>query len=511
MLEELEELEEHNMSFPMNLGGMPIVTASEMYRAEESAARAGVSKLELMENACQSIVSEITSRWTPRKTLVLCGPGQNGGDGLGVACLLQQRRWIIDVVRCFPDKGFEGNAQIMSERWGGPWMDEESVRLEDYALVVDAVLGIGLKRELEPRLSSFFEKINALNIDVVAVDIPTGISSGTGDVLGGSLHANLTVTFGWPKPGHFLLPGKDICGQIVVSDIGVTEENLTLEARAIRVNGPNLWLDKIPRIKPEAHKYHRGHSVIIGGGSTNSTGAARLAAEASLRSGSGLATLWVPSDALADYSSAPAAILLEGRAELPQMSEFLADDRKNVVLIGPGCGVSEETRILTKKILSSSKKVVLDADALTSFSANPTILFDLISSDTVLTPHSGEFAKLFKELSYGDKISLTRAAAKTSGAIIIYKGNDTVIAEPGGKAVVNFNAPTNLATAGTGDVLSGIVSGLLAQGCSPFAASCISVWCHSRAASYGGKGLIADDLLQKIPKVFQELEGYLSI
>ena len=511
MLEELEELEEYNMSFPMNLGGMPIVTASEMYRAEEAAARAGVSKLELMENACQSVVSEVTSRWTPRKTLVLCGPGQNGGDGLGVACLLQQRRWLIDVVRCFPDKGFEGNAQIMSERWGGPWMDLESVRLEDYALVVDAVLGIGLKRELEARLSRFFEKINALNIDVVAVDIPTGISSDTGAVLGGSLQANLTVTLGWPKPAHLLLPGKSVCGQIVVSDIGVGENNLGNDAPSIKINGPNLWWDKIPRLRPENHKYHRGHSVIVGGGSKNSTGAARLAAEASLRSGSGLVTLWVPSDALVDYSSAPAAILLEGRDAPLEISEFLKDDRKNVVLIGPGCGVSEQTRILTKQILLSPKRVVLDADALTSFSPNPAVLFDLISSNTVLTPHSGEFAKLFKGLSYGDKISLTRAAAKTSGAIIIYKGNDTVIAEPGGKAVVNFNAPTNLATAGTGDVLSGIVSGLLAQGCSPFDASCISVWCHSRAATYAGQGLIADDLLQKIPKVFQELEGYLSL
>ncbi len=499
------------MSLPMNLGGMPIVTASQMYSAEESALCDGLTTLDLMENACQSIVSEITARWTPRKALILCGPGQNAGDGLGAACLLQQNMWIVDVVRCFPDKDFEGNAQIMLERWGDPCADIETVQLENYSLVVDAVFGIGLKRELDPRLCCFFKKINSLNIDVVAVDIPSGVSSDTGAVLGGSLQANLTVALGLPKPAHFLLPGKSICGQIVVRDIGVRENNLGNDALSIKINGPNLWWDKIPRLKPENHKYHRGHSVIVGGGSKNSTGAARLAAEASLRGGSGLATLLAPTEALEQYSCAPASLLLEGVDKLPDLEDFLSDDRKNVVLIGPGCGVSEQTRLWTKTILSSSKKVVLDADALTSFSPNPTILFDLISTDTVLTPHSGEFARLFRDLHYGDKISLTRAAAKTSGATIIYKGNDTVIAEPDGKAVVNFNAPISLATAGTGDVLSGIVLGFLAQGCSPFDASCIAVWCHSRAATYVGPGLIADDLVKQIPKVFQELEDYLSI
>ena len=489
------------MGLPINQGGLPVVTAKEMYRAEDLGTKSGTTKLELMENACRSVVSEISARWTPRKVLILCGPGQNGGDGLGVACLLRQRRWTVEVALDNPDKAFLGNAKIMAERWGGTYVDLASVQVEDYVLIIDALYGIGLNRALEGYLLKFFQKLNRHKIDVVAIDIPSGISADTGEVLGGCATAVLTITFGRPKCGHFLVPGKIFCGELIVADIGLKSSIFETTGQTTKLNGPDLWLDRMPFPESKMHKYDRGHAVVVGGGSENSTGAGLLAAESALRAGAGLVTIAAPADGLQHYRSGSPSIMVESAEDGDRLDSILTDERKNVVLIGPGTGVTNKTLSWALRILSFPKKVVLDADALTCFSSDLEQLFELTSSDTVLTPHDGEFNRLFPNFSGGDKITRTRMAAQLSGAVIVYKGSDTIIADPEGSVVINSNAPATLASAGTGDVLSGIIAGFLAQGCSAFDASCIGVWCHGLAATKLGAGLISSDLVRHISEV----------
>ena len=489
------------MGLPINQGGLPVVTAKEMYRAEDLGTKSGTTKLELMENACRSVVSEISARWTPRKTLIVCGPGENGGDGLGVACLLRQRRWTVEVALEDPDKVFLGNTKIMAERWGGAYVDLASVQMKDYVLVIDALYGIGLNRALSGYLVEFFQELNRYKIDVVAIDIPSGVSADTGQVLGGCANASLTITFGRPKPGHFLVPGKIFCGRLIVADIGLESSMFKTSGQTTKLNGPDLWLDRIPFPESNMHKYDRGHAVVVAGGSENSTGAGLLAGEAALRAGAGLVTIAAPADALQYYSSGSPSIMVESVMDRDGLDSILTDERKNVVLIGPGTGVTDRTLNWASWILSLPKKVILDADALTCFSSDPKQLFELTSSDTVLTPHDGEFNRLFPNISTGDKITRARLAAKLTGAVIVYKGSDTVIADPEGNIVINLNAPATLAIAGTGDVLSGIILGFLAQGCGVFDASCIGVWCHGLAAEHLGAGLISSDLLRQISKV----------
>jgi len=491
------------MGLPINHGGLSVVTAAEMYRAEDLGTKSGTTKLELMENACRSVVSEISARWTPRKTLIVCGPGQNGGDGLGVACLLRQRRWPVEVALENPNKVCLGNTKIMAERWGGAYLDLASVQVEDYVLVIDALYGIGLNRALSGYLVKFFQELNRYKIDVVAIDIPSGVSADTGQALGGCANATLTITFGRPKPGHVLVPGKIFCGKLIVADIGLESSIFETNGQTTKLNGPNLWSDRIPFPESNMHKYDRGHAVVVAGGSENSMGAGLLAGESALRAGAGLVTIAAPADALEYYSSGSPSIMVESVVDRDGLDLILTDERKNVVLIGPGIGASDRTLNWASGILSLPKRVVLDADALTCFASDPEQLFKLTSSDTVLTPHDGEFNRLFPNFSTGDKITRARLAAKLSGAVIVYKGSDTIIADPEGNIVINLNAPATLASAGTGDVLSGIILGFLAQGCGVFDASCIGVWCHGLAAEHLGAGLISSDLVRHISKVKQ--------
>jgi len=299
------------MGLPIDQGGLPVVTAAEMYRAEDIGTKSGTTKLELMENACRSVVSEISARWTPRKILIVCGPGKNGGDGLGVACLLRQRRWTVDVALGNPDKTFLGDSKTMAERWGGTYLDLASVQVEDYVLIIDALYGIGLNRALAVDQLEFFQQLNRYKIDVVAIDIPSGISADTGEVLGGCVNAVLTITFGRPKPGHFLLPGKIFCGELVVADIGLESSNFETGGQTTKLNGPDLWMDRIPFPETKMHKYDRGHAVVVAGGSEDSTGAGLLAAESALRIGAGLVTIASPVDALQYYRSGSPSIMVE--------------------------------------------------------------------------------------------------------------------------------------------------------------------------------------------------------
>jgi hydroxyethylthiazole kinase-like uncharacterized protein yjeF len=470
-----------------------LLTPEEMYRADALAVKAGVSSLTLMENAGRAVAGEIARRYGARPVLVLCGPGNNGGDGFVVARHLKRWGWPVRLALLGDRQALKGDAAAMAALWEGEV--EQGIAISGARLIVDALFGAGLSRPFPADLAS---AINGAGVPVVAVDVPSGLDGRTGRPRGASIRADVTVTFFRRKPGHLLLPGRTLCGEVVVADIGIPESVL----QEIR---PTAWLNTEIRVSgpsPAGHKYGRGHAVVVSGGPLN-TGAARLAAEAALRSGAGLVTLSGSAEALAVHAAQLSAVMLSG-ADLPTL---LSDRRKNAVCIGPAAGVGEDTRDKVDAALMSGAAAVLDADALTSFgdAGESQRLFRLVGlvpgRPVVMTPHAGEFSRIFKGLAgEGDsKLEAVRKAAALSGAVVVLKGADTVIAAPDGRARVNANAPPTLATAGSGDVLAGIVTGLLAQGLDGFDAAAAAVWRHGDAASrHGPRGLTAETLLASL-------------
>jgi hydroxyethylthiazole kinase-like uncharacterized protein yjeF len=364
--------------------------------------------------------------------------------------------------------------------------------------VVDAIFGAGLTRALGSDVAGVLAA--AGSVPIVAIDVPSGVMGDTGAVLG-AVAATLTVTFFRKKPGHLLLPGRLFCGEVVVTDIGTPPQVLEQIQPQTFENDPSLWLSKLPQPHDGGNKYTRGHAVIWGG--YPMTGAARMAARAATRIGAGLTTVAVQEVALPIYATALTSVMVHPLANAQDFADLLADDRITALLIGPGAGVSEATRARTLAILATWRPTVLDADALTSFHNDPEELDRAICGPCVMTPHDGEFARLFN--TEGDKLHRTRAAARRSQAVIVLKGTDTVIAAPDGRAIINANAPATLATAGSGDVLSGLILGLLAQGMEPFDAAAAAVWLHGAAATAFGPGLIAEDLPDLLPGVLRNL------
>jgi NAD(P)H-hydrate epimerase len=311
------------------------------------------------------------------------------------------------------------------------------------------------------------------------------------------------VTFHRAKPGLFLLPGRDHVGELVVADIGIPESATAGSKGQLSANHPQLWRDLLPRRIAAGHKYTYGHALVLGGGMASS-GAARMAARAALRIGAGLVTVLCPVDALAVYAAQLSAVMVAPFADQEDFARILADPRRNGILLGPGAGVGEALRHRVLRALHAKKACVLDADALTSFAEQPSALFDAIDGPCVLTPHEGEFKRLFSQT--GDKLSRARAAAVQSGAVVLLKGADTVVAAGDGQALVQPEAPPGLATAGSGDVLAGMTLGLLVQGMPPIAAAAAAVWLHARAGYRAGVGLIAEDLPEILPTVLAELD-----
>lgn len=351
------------------------------------------------------------------------------------------------------------------------------------------------------------EAVNASGAYRVAVDIPSGVHGDTGAILGTAVQADLTVTFFRAKPGHFLFPGRGLCGNLIVTQIGISPDILTEIKPAYYLNTPDLWRGSYPLPQQEAHKYARGHAIVVSGGPA-STGAACLGAEGALRAGAGLVTVFCPEAALAPLAAKLTAVMTKPFRDPESFVEHLGDARLNVILLGPGNGVTTDTRDRVLAALRARKRVVLDADALSVFADNPRDLFKAIAGDVVMTPHMGEFVRIFpdlKELANVDKLKATHEAAARSGAVIILKGADTVIAAPDGRAAINANAPPTLATAGSGDVLAGFVLGLLAQDMPVFEAAAAAVWLHGAAGAQFGPGLISEDLSRQLPAVLKSL------
>ena len=518
-----------------------IITVAQMAQADATTIAQGTPGFQLMQSAGRAVAEALMQRWSPRPTAVLCGPGNNGGDGWVIAQVLRSAGWPVTVLSLVAPDALRGDAALAAQAWleakqptpesnadayahahahaHAAWQPMAPGGLDGMALVVDALFGAGLSRPLDGMPRDVLSRAHALGLPIVAVDVPSGVWGDT-DVADGAVPCALTVTFFRIKPAHALMPGRALCGEVVVADIGIPEAVLGELRVQAWDNQPAVWRGQWPEVDVAGHKYHRGHALVWSG--PLMTGAARLSALAAARSGAGLTTVCVPQQAWAVQAAALTSVMVhpvagEGATQWQSgLESLLNDHRLSAVLIGPGAlGGTQASGLkgLVLTMLASGRPVVLDADALTVFADDPTLLFAAIAGHirpVVMTPHDGEFARLFRNPAVAtetDKLSRARAAARLSGAVVVLKGADTVVAAPDGRATINRHAPPWLATAGAGDVLAGMVLGLLAQGMPAWQAASAAVWLHGDAASVFGPGMIADDLPAAIQQALQRLHG----
>ena len=479
-----------------------LLDVQQMGEADRLTVAAGTSVAALMENAGNAVASAVALRWSVRPVTVLCGPGNNGGDGFVAARRLAEDGWPVRLALLGPRDALKGAARHHADQWAGAVEVLTANALEGAWLVIDAIFGSGLSRPLEGAAAEVLLAAAKGAAPIVAIDVPSGVMGNTGEALG-AVAAALTVTFFRKKPGHLLLPARPLCGQVVVADIGTTPSVLRQILPSTFENDPVLWSEELARPGQSGNKYTRGHALISGGYPI--TGASRMAARAAARAGAGLTTVAVPEIALPIYAASLTSVMVKPLSAPGEFHRLLDDKRLSAFLIGPGAGTGEETRTRALAMLATSRPTLLDADALTAFQHDRVSLEKAIRGPCVLTPHEGEFRRLF-DFS-GDKLTRTRAAASRSGAVVVLKGADTVIASPDGRAIINSNAPPTLATAGSGDVLSGIVLGLLAQGMPTFLAAAAAVWIHGATAADFGPGLLAEDLPDLLPGVLRKLDA----
>jgi hydroxyethylthiazole kinase-like uncharacterized protein yjeF len=472
---------------------LALLTVGQMAASDAAAIAGGVAGTALMAAAGHVAYEAIVNRFAPRHTLVLAGPGNNGGDGWVIAEKLRRAGWPVRVASLVARETLKGDAAWAASVYRGELAPSQADTLDAQPLVIDALYGAGLSRPLDGVARQMVEAVNARQLDCVGIDVPSGLHGDTGQVLGGAPQCKLTVTFFRPKPGHLLLPGRTLCGELVVGEIGIASTVLdAIHPTAFR-NGPPLWRNALRAAGAEDHKYTRGAVLIVAG--AGMTGAARLAAAAARRMGAGLVSILAPDATTASVLRAgePGVIVRHGE----NLAQALSDSRIGAVLLGPGGGVSDELRQNVLAVLHIGRPTVLDADALSVFADNPQALFAAISGPCLLTPHEGEFGRLFRKIDRtSNKLDKARQGAMSSGATVLLKGADTVIADPTGRAVINDNAPPSLATAGSGDVLAGMAVGLLAQGLTPLASGAAAAWLHGAAAERSNRAaLIAEDLL----------------
>ena len=499
------------------MGASRLLTVAAMRRVDEAEIAGGTPGIALMERAGAAVAACARTLSPPDgRILVLCGPGNNGGDGFVAARLLAAEGYPVELRLLGDPAALAGDAARAAAGWRGRvGAAGTAVESGAYALVVDALFGAGLSRDLAGEPAALIDALNGAGVPVLAVDVPSGIDGDTGAVRGTAVRASATVTFVALKPGHLLQPGRAHCGALHCVDIGTGEaalaQALAGEAAPLFRNDPDLWRRAFPRLSAESHKYTRGHALVLSGPAYR-TGAARLGARGALRVGAGLVTVAAPADAMAENAAHLTAIMLRACDGPDDLDDLLTDERLNVVLAGPGLGTGAATRDLVAVAAAAGRHLVLDADALTSFKGQAPLLADHLAqgaSHAVLTPHAGEFLRLFAgtdAVADGlDKLARARRAAAVAGAVVVLKGADTVIAAPDGRAAINAHGTPYLGTAGSGDVLGGLVAGLLAQGMAPFEAACAAVWLHGDAGMRHGPGLIAEDIPDLMPAVLAAL------
>lgn len=488
---------------------LALLTPEEMAAADRLTIEAGPSGYDLMKAAGEQITELVAELYAfAHRITIVCGPGNNGGDGFVAAKLLKEAGRDVSLGLLVDPETLTGDARLAYADWDGQTQPAQSLCFDDTQLIIDALFGAGLSRSLDEETTRLVERMNASRADILAIDLPSGVDGRTGQALGCTVKADSTITFFRKKPGHLLLPGRPLCGEVFVADIGIRDD--VLETLYIRLfeNQPDLWDETFPRPKVSDHKYSRGHAVIVSGPEL-ATGASRLTAQAALRAGAGLVTIAGDEPALLVHAAHVTAIMLRPAETPAALDKVLEDERISALALGPALGLDELSRDYLKVALASGRPLVLDADALSLLAADGQKLLKLLSEQpgrVVLTPHEGEFRRLFPDLAdIPSRVERVRDAAVRSGAVIVLKGPDTVIASPDGYAAINTNAPQWLATAGSGDTLTGIITGLVAQGMAPFEAACAGVWMHGEAGNIVGPGLIADDLQYSLKQVIADL------
>ncbi|ACA20842.1 carbohydrate kinase, YjeF related protein [Methylobacterium sp. 4-46] len=491
-----------------------LLTNAEMRRADAATIAAGTEGFALMRRAGEAVAARALARTPPgTRILVLCGPGNNGGDGFVAAARLAAAGRGVAVALLGSRDALSGDAARAAAEWGGAVGEAAAADPAGFDLVIDALFGAGLSRPVDGEARALIERVNGAGVPVLAVDVPSGLDGDSGAPRGVAVQASETVTFARLKPGHLLLPGRALCGPVTLAEIGIPDAVVAgLGARTF-ANGPDLWRAQLPRLTEASHKYTRGHAVVVSGPATR-TGAARLAARGALRIGAGLVTLVSPQAALAENAAQLTAVMLRVCNGADDLEDLLVDERLNAIAAGPGLGTGGATRNIVRVAAEAGRALVLDADALTSFKGRAGDLARHLrdgGARAVLTPHAGEFGRLFDDVAAvppGSKLERARAASSFLGAVLVFKGADTVIAAPDGRAAINRNGTPYLGTAGSGDVLTGLVTGLLAQGMPAFEAACAAVWMHAEAGRRHGPGLIAEDLPELMPRVLAGLLGW---
>lgn len=479
--------------------GRPILTPQEMLAAEQAVFNTGTDRFTLMQRAGEAVAEFVHAHWPNGRIQVLCGPGGNGGDGFIAAARLAKFWRKVDVYCTHPVSELTGDTAKAASQWEGPVQKLEDALNTEPELVIDALYGAGLKRPLEGPAAMLALRGGR----VISVDVPSGIDGYTAKPLGPAFRAEATITFAALRPAHVLLPGSAFSGAVMVADIGIPVQTNLAE------NSPALWHGQLPQPGFGVHKFQRGHLKVVSGGPWN-TGAARLTAKAGLRAGAGLVTMLSPPEAAGVHAAHLTAIMLAPFQTAENLSAYAANS--SAMVIGPAAGINDATRANVEALLKSPARILLDADALTVFGDDPAVLFRQLRPTDILTPHEGEFARLFGDLlaTSDNKVQATRAAAAKAGCVILLKGADTVIAQPDGNALVNTHATRWLATAGSGDVLAGIIAGLMAQGVDTFVAAAIGSWLHGEAGRRVGAGLIAEDIEMQLPDILSALHGELG-
>jgi len=489
---------------------LELLTTEEMIRAEKLAMENGTSSLILMENAGNGVAEDVVKRFARgTKVVVLCGPGRNGGDGFVAARRLRERGYHIRLALHGEKTKLPPESQEMAKRWDEAIEPMTPDCLDGAQLIVDSIFGTGLKDDVRDMPAQMIEDVTRRNLPVVAVDMPTGVDATSGQIRGTAFKAVSTVSFYRRKTGQVLYPGRIYCGDVTTVDIGIPASVMKEVGPRAFSDQPDLWLKYYPRLKLTGHKYDRGHAVVVSG-EMERTGAARLGARAALRMGAGVVTLASSKSAFYINAAQLTAVMVDAFDDPAGLGELLTDSRTTAVLIGPGAGVSEETQQNVSVVLGSHCAAVIDADGLTAFEADPSALFDQIKyrePPVIITPHEGEFARVFPDLmEEPSKLERARSAAEASGAVVVLKGPDTIIAAPNGVAGLIENAPPWLASAGTGDVLAGIITGLLAQGMDALDAAMAGVWMHGETAREIGPGMISEDMADTLPSIIRRLD-----
>jgi ADP-dependent NAD(P)H-hydrate dehydratase / NAD(P)H-hydrate epimerase len=477
---------------PEGMNATPLLTAEETRRAEAAAIAAGTPASELMNHAGRQLAAVISSLYAPCETVFLCGSGNNGGDGFVAAHILREHGWNVRVLVVGESKTPEAKA---AREAVGMVENYNAEALAGAALVVDALFGTGLSKPVEGVALDAVNAVNALGCPVVAVDVPSGIDASSGTILGAAIRATHTVTFATAKCGHYLLPAKACVGKLHVMDIGISREAIAGASARVFLNSESVWKNALPSLAMDAHKYTRG-ATLTQGGALASCGAAKLAATAALKMGSGLSSVICDDVTLPIYAASLTAVMTKPANTLDAFYKLVNDRHITALAIGCGAGVTDATAKRTITMLDTKKPCVVDADALTVFAQSASFLLESAHEHTVLTPHMGEFKRLFG--AQEDKLAAAARVTEKFKGVLVLKGNDTIIAQAGKPTLVNHNAPATLATAGSGDVLTGMIAGLIAQGMAAYDAAAAAVWLHAETANQLGRNFTAEELVAAI-------------